>query len=203
MQYCSLQHRTLLLSPVTSTLFLLWLHPFILSGIISLLISCSIFSTYQLREFIFQYPIILPFHTVHVVLKATTLKWLAISFSSGPHSQTSPPWPVRLGWPHMAWLSFIELDKAVVHVIRLASFQLLWFQCVCPLMPSRNTYHLTWVCLTLEVGYLFMAVPAKCSRCCLPWMRDKKGKTTDWERLEISSRKLEIPKEHFMQRWAR
>ena len=28
--------------------------------------------------------------------------------------QTSPPWPEHLGWPHMAWLSFIELDKAVV-----------------------------------------------------------------------------------------
>ena len=27
-------------------------------------------------------------------------------------------------------------------------------------------------------------------------------KTTDWKRLEISSRKLEIPREHFMQRWA-
>ena len=26
--------------------------------------------------------------------------------------------------------------------------------------------------------------------------------TTEWERLEISSRKSEIPKEHFMQRWA-
>ena len=26
-------------------------------------------------------------------------------------------------------------------------------------------------------------------------------KTTEWERLEISSRKLEIPREHFMQRW--
>ena len=25
----------------------------------------------------------------------------------------------------------------------------------------------------------------------------------EWERLEISSRKLEIPREHFMQRWAR
>ena len=25
---------------------------------------------------------------------------------------------------------------------------------------------------------------------------------TEWERLEISSRKSEIPKEHFMQRWA-
>ena len=27
--------------------------------------------------------------------------------------------------------------------------------------------------------------------------------TIEWERLEISSRKLEIPREHFMQRWAR
>ena len=26
---------------------------------------------------------------------------------------------------------------------------------------------------------------------------------TEWERLEIPSRKLEIPREHFMQRWAR
>ena len=26
--------------------------------------------------------------------------------------------------------------------------------------------------------------------------------TTEWGRLEISSRKLEIPREHFMQRWA-
>ena len=30
----------------------------------------------------------------------------------------------------------------------------------------------------------------------------KQRKTTEWERLELSSRKLEIPKEHFMQRWA-
>ena len=28
--------------------------------------------------------------------------------------QTSPPWPDRLGWPHTAWLSFTELDKALV-----------------------------------------------------------------------------------------
>ena len=27
--------------------------------------------------------------------------------------------------------------------------------------------------------------------------------TTEWERLEIPSRKLEIPREYFMQRWAR
>ena len=61
----------------------------------------------------------------------------------------------------MAWLSFIELDKAVVRVIRLASFLWLWFQCVCSLMPSHNTYHLTWVSLTLDLGYLFTAAPAK------------------------------------------
>ena len=85
--------------------------------------------------------------------------------------QTSPPWPIHLGWPHMAWFSFIELDKAVICVIRLASFLWLWFQCVCPLMPSHNTCHLTWVSLTLDLGYLFMAAPAKCSRCSLPWMR--------------------------------
>ena len=32
--------------------------------------------------------------------------------------------------------------------------------------------------------------------------KKKYRKTVEWERLEISSRKLEIPREHFMQRWA-
>ena len=31
----------------------------------------------------------------------------------------------------------------------------------------------------------------------------KYKKIIEWERLEISSRKLEIPREHFMQRWVR
>ena len=30
----------------------------------------------------------------------------------------------------------------------------------------------------------------------------RKRKTIEWAGLEISSRKLEIPREHFMQRWA-
>ena len=38
-------------------------------------------------------------------------------------------------------------------------------------LPSCNTYHLTWVFLTLDEGYLLTAAPAKCSRCSLPWMR--------------------------------
>ena len=66
-------------------LFLLWLHPFILSGVISPLISSSILGTYSPGEVLFQYPIILPFHMVHGVLKARILKWFAIPFSSGPH----------------------------------------------------------------------------------------------------------------------
>ena len=68
-----------------SLLFLLWLPLFILSGVISPLISSSILGTYQPGEFILQYPILLPFHTVHGVLKARILKWFAIPFSSEPH----------------------------------------------------------------------------------------------------------------------
>ena len=48
-------------------LFSLWLHFFIVSGAISpLFSSSSILGTYQPGEFIFQYPIFLPFHTVHL-----------------------------------------------------------------------------------------------------------------------------------------
>ena len=32
--------------------------------------------------------------------------------------------------------------------------------------------------------------------------KDIEENKIEWERLEISSRKLEIPREHFMQRWA-
>ena len=66
-------------------LFLLWLCHFILSGVISQLISSSRLGTYRPGEFIFQCPIFLPFNAVHGVLKARILKWYAIPFSSGPH----------------------------------------------------------------------------------------------------------------------
>ena len=86
MQHHSLQHQTLLPSPVTSTAgqFLLWLHLLLLSGVISLLFSSSILGTYKPRGFIFQRHVFLPFHTVHGVLKARILKWPNIPFSSGP-----------------------------------------------------------------------------------------------------------------------
>ena len=80
--------------------------------------------------------------------------------------QTSPPWPIHLGWSHTAWL---WVRQAVVSVIRLASCLWLWFQSVCPLMPSLSAYHITWVSLTLDVEYLFMAAPAKHSHRPWPW----------------------------------
>ena len=119
MQYCSLQ--ALDLASITShihkwVLFLLWLHPFILSGVISPLISSSILGTYWPGEFLFQYPIILPFHTVQGVHKARILKWFAIPFSSGPHSVRPLHHDPPIWVAPQAWLGFTELDKAVVLV---------------------------------------------------------------------------------------
>ena len=64
--------------------------------------------------------------------------------------KTSPPWPSHLGWPHRAWLSFIELDKAMVRVIRVASFLWLWFSVSalwCPLATPTDLlgFLLPWV----------------------------------------------------------
>ena len=126
MQYSSLQPRSLLPSPVTSTTgccFSLWLCLFIPSGVISPLTSSSILGTYHPGEFIFQCPIFLAFHTVHGLPSPSPLDHVLSEL---------PPWPVPLGWPQRAWLSFIELDKAVVHVISLISFLWLWFSFCLP-----------------------------------------------------------------------
>ena len=65
--------------------FLLLYRLFMLSGVISPLFSSSILGTYRPGEFIFQYPIFSPFHSVLGVLKARMLKWFGIPFSSGPY----------------------------------------------------------------------------------------------------------------------
>ena len=144
MQYCSLWHRTLLLYSVTST-----------TG------HCFCFgsnSSFFLKLFLHWSPIIghLPTWGVHLftfshcscgsqgknteVVCHSLLQWTTFC-------QTSPPWPTHPEWPHMAWLSFIELDKAVV----LDYFSVIMVS-VC--LPSCNTYRLTLVSLTLDVGLL-------------------------------------------------
>ena len=78
-------------------LFLLSLHIPILSRVVSALFTSSISDTYWPGEFIFQWPIFLPFHTVHDLLKARILKWFAF-LQWTTFCQNSPLWPVHLSW---------------------------------------------------------------------------------------------------------
>ena len=60
---------------------------------------------------VFFFFFFLPFHTVHGVLKTRILKWFAISFVSGPcFVRTLNHY---LGWRYMAYITFVELNKAV------------------------------------------------------------------------------------------
>ena len=142
MQYCSLQHWTLLPSPVTSTAGRCFCFRSASSFFLKLFLhsspaeywtptnlgssSFSVLSFYLLILFLGfsrqEYRSGLPFPSpVDYILSElstmTRLSWVALR-----------------GMTH----SFIELDKAVVHVIRLVSFLWLCFQSFCPLMPSLS-----------------------------------------------------------------
>ena len=88
MQYCSLQHWSFITRHIYNwTSFLLWASCFILYGAISNwlpLFPSNILDTFQPGGLMFHGHIFLPFHTVHRVLVARALEWVAISFSSGP-----------------------------------------------------------------------------------------------------------------------
>ena len=136
MQYCSLQHRTLLPSPVTSTTgccfcfgcvssFFLelvlhqspvayWAPSDLGSSAFSVLYFCLfiLFWGFSRQEYWSGSPF--PSPVDHVLLELTTM--------------THPSWVALQGMAH----SFIELDKAVVHVIRLVNFLWLWFSVCLP-----------------------------------------------------------------------
>ena len=164
MQYCSLQHWTLLLSPVASTTGYCFCFGSIPSFFLELFFHWSPVaywvptnlgsSSFSILSFCLSYCSWVSQGKNTEVVCHSLLQWTTFC-------QTSPPWPAHLGWPHTSWLSFTELDRSVVHVIGLTSF--LWFLFVC--LPSCNTYHLTWVSPTLDVGYLFTTAPAKHSHC--------------------------------------
>ena len=120
MQYCSLQHWTLLPSPVISTFFLeLFLHSSPVAYCTPTNLGSSSFSVLSFCHFILfmgfsrqEYWSGLPFPSPvdHVLLN-------------------SPPWPICLEWPCMAWLI---VSKAVVHVVSLVSYLWLWFSFCLP-----------------------------------------------------------------------
>ena len=110
-------------------LFFSWLCLFILSGVIFPLFFCSIWSTYRLESSSFRvisFCLLILFmgskgKNMEVVCKYFLLQWTTFC-------QNSPPWPIHHGWPIQGMAhSFIELDKAVVHVVSLISFLWLWF----------------------------------------------------------------------------
>ena len=118
-QYCSLQHLTWLPSTITSTtrhcisfgsISSIFLELFLHSPPVAYWAPTNLGSpSFSVLYF--------PFSYYSRVLKARILRWFTIPFSSGPHSvrplHHDPP---ILGGPHMPWLSFIELDEAVVLV---------------------------------------------------------------------------------------
>ena len=101
-------------------LFLLWLHLFILSGVISPLLHLGI---YQPGEFIFQCHIFCFFILFMGFWRQEY--WSGLPFPSSVDlilselsTMTRPSWLALHGMAH----SFLELDKAVGHVISLISF---------------------------------------------------------------------------------
>ena len=124
MQYCSLQYQALHSSPhisITGHCFCFGLASLFLWELFLWSFSVAYWTRPNLGGFIIQCHIFFPFRTAHEVLKARMLKWFAISFSNGPSelsTMTHWSWVALHGMAH----SFIELDKAVVHVIRLVCF---------------------------------------------------------------------------------
>ena len=136
MQYCSLQHQTLLPAPVTSTtgcwfcfgsvssffleLFLCWSPvaywaPTDLgSSSFSVLSFCLfiLFIGFSRQEYWSGLPFPSPVN--HILSELSTM--------------TRPSWVALHSMAH----SFTELDKAVVYVIRLVSFLWLWFSFCLP-----------------------------------------------------------------------
>ena len=113
----------------------LWLHPFILSGVISPLFSSSILGTYRPGEFIFQYHIFFSFSYCSWGSQGKNIEVVCYSLLQWTmFCQNSPPWPITFAAPCVAtWLaphsmahSFTELQSAVILVIILVRFLSLW-----------------------------------------------------------------------------
>ena len=126
MQYCSLKHQTLFPSPNTSTTACCFCFGSASSFLLELFLHSSpvpYWAPTNLGSSSFSVLSFCLFITVHGVLKARIVRWFAIPFSSGPHlSELSTM--THLSWVALHSMSnnFIELDKAVIHVISLVSF---------------------------------------------------------------------------------
>ena len=121
-QYCSFQHQTLLPSPVTSTTGCCFCFGSVSSFFLELVFHCSPVAYWPPTNLGSSSFTVLSFCLSYCSWSSQgkILKWFAIPFSSGPcfvriFTSTHPSWVTLHGMAH----GFIELDKAVVHVITL------------------------------------------------------------------------------------
>ena len=118
MQYCSLQHQTLLPSPVTLTAGCHFCFGSIPSFFLELFLYWSPVAYRDLGSSSFS---VLSFCLFILFMGfSKQIYWSGLPFLSLVDHILSDL-STRLGWPHTTWLSFTELGKSVVHVIRLAS----------------------------------------------------------------------------------
>ena len=136
MQYCSLQHQTLLPWPVTSTTGYCFCFGSVSSFFLELFLYWSPVAYWAPTDlgssFFLSYLFAFSYCSWGSQGKNTEVVCHSL-FQWTTVCQNSSPRPIHLGWPYMAWLiSFTESDKAVVHVIRLVSFPWLWFSVCLP-----------------------------------------------------------------------
>ena len=145
MQYCSLQHWTLLLSPVTSTTGCYFCFGSVSLFFLELLFHWSPVA-YWAHTNLESWSFSVPSFSLFILFMGFSSQeyWCGLPFPSLVNHILSelstmilPSWVALHGMAH----SFTELEKAVVHVIRLFSFLLLWFSVFVPSdVEGREAY---------------------------------------------------------------
>ena len=135
MQYCSLQHWTLPSSPITSTTGFYFCFGSVSSFFLELLLHSSPVAYWAPTDLGSS-----SFSVIYFCSQGKTTGVVCHSLLPSPvnhilselSSMTHPSWVALNGMTH----SFIELDKAVIHVISLVSFLRLWFAFYLPLIDK-------------------------------------------------------------------
>ena len=136
MQYCSLQHRTSLPSPVTYTTGCCFHFASVSSFFLELFLHWSPVAYWAPTDLGSSSFSVLSFYLFILFMGFSRQEyWSGLPFPSpADHilselfTMTRPSWVALHSMAH----SFIELAKAVVHVLRLVSFLWLWFSVCLP-----------------------------------------------------------------------
>ena len=136
MQYCSLQHQTLRSSPLTSTTGCCFCFGSVSSLFLELFLPWSPVAYWAPTDLGNSSCSVLSFYLFILFMEFSRQEyWSGLPFPSPvDHILSELSIITRLSWValHGMARSFTELDKPVVHVIRLVSFLWLWFSVYLP-----------------------------------------------------------------------